>query len=73
MLDGFGWGRGGVLLVSSGWRSGMPLNPLQCAGRLLGVMSAAPRTAGLEGCQVLGDLGDSAGSYLYPQWLLFPW
>lgn len=73
MLDGFGWGRGGVLLVSSGWRSGMLLNPLQCAGRLLGVMSAAPRTAGLEGCQVLGDLGDSGGSDLYPRWLLFPW
>ena len=73
MLDGFSWGRSGVLLVSSGWRSGMLLNLLQCAGRLLGVTSAVPRTAGLEGCQVLGDLGGSGGSYLYPRWLLLPW
>ena len=43
------------------------------AGRLLGVTSAVPRTAGLEGCQVLGDLGGSGGSYLYPRWLLLPW
>ena len=51
----------------------MLLNLLQCAGRLLGVTSAVPRTAGLEGCQVLGDLGGSGGSYLYPRWLLLPW
>lgn len=45
----------------------MPLG-LSVAGRLLGVMSAAPRTAGLEGCQVLGDLKGLSGQ-LSAEWL----